>query len=151
MILDKLSQFASALALNTGAAGTYLVGDVIDLGAGPRPLYAIDDTYLVIQIGSTAVTSAGAATVQFQLASYTAAAIDTAGLSTIHFQTGAIPKATLVANYVVAVVELPRLPVYSRFLGILQVTGTAALTAGTFSAFIVRDPSLWVAVADGNQ
>ena len=31
MILDTLNQFCSAVALNTGGAGTYLVGDVIDL------------------------------------------------------------------------------------------------------------------------
>ena len=31
MIIDKRNEFASATALNTGAAGTYNVGDVIDL------------------------------------------------------------------------------------------------------------------------
>lgn len=150
MWLDELNEFADALALNTGAAGTYLVGDVIDLGAGSKPLYDIDDLYLVITI-DTAVTSGGSATVQFILASDAQAAIATDGSATQHWASAAIAKATLVAGYVVAIVELPKQPVYERYLGILQVTGTAALTAGKFNAFLTLDPSNWVAIADGNQ
>lgn len=150
MWLDELNEFADALALNTGAAGTYLVGDVIDLGAGSKPLYDLDDLYLVITI-DTAVTSGGSATVQFILASDAQAAIAVDGSATQHWASAAIAKATLVAGYVVAIVELPKQPVYERYLGILQVTGTAALTAGKFNAFLTLDPSNWVAIADGNQ
>ena len=32
MILDERNEFADAVALNTGAAGSYLIGDQIDLG-----------------------------------------------------------------------------------------------------------------------
>lgn len=150
MILSEVDEFADALALNTGAAGTYLIGDVVNLGAGAKPNYNIDDIYLVISI-DTAVTSDGAATVQFQLASDAQAAIATDGSATLHWQSAAIAKATLVAGYVVGVTELPMLPVYERYLGILQVTGTAALTAGKVNAFLTPDPSMWTAVADGNQ
>ena len=150
MILDELTEFADALALNTGAAGTYLIGDVIDLGAGSKPLFDIAEARLVINVDTT-VTSAGAATVTFQLASYSAAAIDTTGLATVHWASAAIPKATLVAGYTVAIAGLPKLPVYARYLGILQITGTAALTAGKINAFLTRDAANWTAIADGVQ
>ena len=32
MILDEYNEFCDATSLNTGAAGTYNIGDVIDLG-----------------------------------------------------------------------------------------------------------------------
>jgi hypothetical protein len=86
------------------------------------------------------VTSAGAATVQFQFASDAQAAIATDGSATVHAQTEAIPKATLVAGYQ-RVIPLPlELPVYEEFLGILQITGTAALTAGKVNAYLTLDP-----------
>ena len=33
MILDETAEFADAVALNTGGAGTYNVGDIMDLGS----------------------------------------------------------------------------------------------------------------------
>lgn len=150
MILDELTEFADALALSTAGAATILYGDVIDLGAGSKPLWDIDNIYLVINI-DTAVLSGGAATVQFQLASDAQAAIAIDGSATVHFATAAIPKATLVVGYTVAVVQLPKLPLYERYLGILTVIGTAALTAGKANAFLTRDPYNWTAMADGAQ
>lgn len=151
MLLDKRLEFADATALNTGAAGTYLVGDVIDTkGPTTSPNTTVDlegsCLYCVIQV-DTAVTSGGAATVQFALASDDAAAIATDGSATVHFATAAIGKATLVAGYLVAAFELPR-GSYERYLGILQTTGTAALTAGKINAFLTADPALYRAYAD---
>lgn len=144
MILDERNEFCDATALNTGAAGSYLVGDVIPLGSdgvnvGP-------DLYLVIQV-STAVTSGGAATVQFHLASDAQAAIAADGSASYHWSSSAIPKATLVAGYTMAV----RLPngTYEGYLGVLQTTGTAALTAGAINAFLTPDAAKWKAFADG--
>ncbi len=151
MILDERNEFLDATTLNTGAAGTYLVGDVIDLGllfgntVGDN--VGIDsDITLVVSI-DTAVTSAGSATVQFHLASDAQAAIATDGSATYHFSTSAIPKATLVAGYQVASVRLPA-GTYERYLGILQTTGTAALTAGAASAFFTMVPARWTAKPD---
>jgi hypothetical protein len=149
MWLDELNEFADALALSTAATGIANVGDIIDLGAGSKPLNDIADLYLVITI-DTAVTSGGAATVQFLLVS-DSGAIATDGSATQHWASAAIPKATLVAGYVVAVVPLPKQPLYERYLGIQQNVGTAALTAGKFNAFLTLDPSNWVAIADGTQ
>jgi hypothetical protein len=149
MWLDELNEFADALALSTAATGIANVGDIIDLGAGSKPLNDIADLYLVITI-DTAVTSGGAATVQFLLVS-DSGAIATDGSATQHWASAAIPKATLVAGYVVAVVPLPKQPLYERYLGVQQNVGTAALTAGKFNAFLTLNPSNWVAIADGTQ
>lgn len=142
-IMDSTVEFCDATALNTGAAGTYLVGNVVDLvkvrdiGNG-RPMY------LVINV-DTAVTSGGAATVQFILASDAQAAIAVDGSATQHYLTAAIPKATLVAGYQLVIPVPLEKPAYEEFLGILQVTGTAALTAGKINAYLTLDPPQWKA------
>jgi len=141
MILDERNEFADAVALSTAATGLALVGDVIDLGTDG--INAVDDMYLVVQI-DTDVTSAGAATVEFQLASDAQAAIAVDGTATVHYKSAAIPKATLVAGYTVAAVQLPR-GTYERYLGIIQNVGTAALTAGKFNAFLTNEPGSWKA------
>lgn len=139
MILDDRLEFCDAQALNTGAAGSYLIGDVVDTGGDG--LNDVEDLYLVINV-DTAVTSAGAATVQFHLCSDAQAAIATDTTATYHWSSPAIPKATLVAGYYVAKVELPK-GTYERYIGILQTTGTAALTAGKVNAFLTNDPVTW--------
>lgn len=135
MILDERSEFLDATALNTGAAGTYLIGDVMDLGTDGGSGDS-DDLYLVINV-DTAVTSGGSATVQFKLVSDAQAALATDGSATEHIVTAAIAKATLVAGYQVVAAKLPR-GTYERYLGILQITGTAALTAGAVNAFLTK-------------
>jgi hypothetical protein len=68
MILDERNEFCDATALNTGGAGSYLVGDVIDLGAASRDIGMGESLFLVIQVDTTA-TSGGSATGAFHLAS----------------------------------------------------------------------------------
>lgn len=147
MILDERNEFADATALSTAATGRALVGDVIDLGATSSDIGNGQPLYLVIQV-DTDVTSAGAATVSFELASDASASIATDGSATVHAVTAAIPKASLVAGYVAAAVALP-IGSYERYLGILQNVGTAALTAGKVNAFLTTNVAKWVATADG--
>lgn len=148
MILDERNEFCDATAINTGAAGSYLIGDVIDLGAVKRDIGNGEQLYLVIQVDTTA-TSGGAATGQFSLVSDAQAAIATDGSASVHFQTAAIPVATLAAGYNVASVALPMEgKAYERYLGILQTTGTAAFTAGRVNAFLTHDVSKIKAYAD---
>jgi hypothetical protein len=148
MILDERAEFCDATALNTGGAGSYLIGDVIDLGAAPttQDLNGGADTplYLVITV-DTAVTSGGAGTYQFHLASDAQAAIADDGTATYHFSTAAIAKATLIAGYRVCAVALPS-GVYERYLGILQTTAVAAATAGKINAFLTANPGKWLAL-----
>lgn len=147
MILDERNEFADATALSTAATGRALVGDVIDLGGTSQDIGNGQPLYLVIQV-DTAVTSAGSATVSFELASDASASIATDGSATVHAVTAAIPKASLVAGYVAAAVALP-IGTYERYLGILQNVGTAALTAGKVNAFLTTDVAKWVATPDG--
>lgn len=144
MILDKRNEFCDATALNTGAAGTYLVGDQIDLGAA-RDVGNGQALYLVITV-DTLPTSAGAATAQFSLASDASASIATDGSASVHFQTKAFSIAEMAAGKVLAAVALPIEGVaYERYLGVLQTTGTAAFTGGKINAFLTHDVAKWVA------
>lgn len=147
MILDERSEFADATALSTAATGRALVGDVMDLGAVSQDIGNGQSLYLVIQV-DTAVTSGGSATVSFEVASDAQAAIAVDGTATVHAVTAAIPKASLVAGYMVAAVMLP-IGTYERYLGIIQNVGTAALTAGKINAFLTTDVAKWVATSDG--
>lgn len=145
MLIDKLNEFANGTALDTTGADTDLIGDVIDLGANTEDIGNGEPLYLVIRV-ATSVTSAGAAAVQFQLASDAQAAIATDGSATVHWQSGAIGKATLVAGYTMIAPIPPG--TYERYLGILTVTGTAALTAGAIDAFITKDYQKWTSYPD---
>ena len=148
MILDERTELCDATALNTGGAGSYLLGDQIDSGAVARDLgESTDQLYLVLQVETTA-TSGGSATAAFHLASDSTASVATDGSATYHFSTSAIPVATLVAGYVIAIVALPRGKLYERYLGILQTTAVAAFTAGKINAFLTPDPSNWRHYAD---
>ena len=59
MILDERLEFCDATALNTGGAGTYLLGDVIDLEVA-RDIGAGEPVWCVIQM-DTAGGSTGSA------------------------------------------------------------------------------------------
>lgn len=152
MILDERTEFCDAQALNTGAAATYNLADVIDLGVAGRGIgEAGDQLYLVIQV-STGITAGSAGTVQFQLASDDSGTLATNGTQSIHLQTRAFTTGTgtgtttLKPGTVLGVFALPiEGVVYERYLGVQQVTGTAAITAGAVDAFLTPTPAAWKA------
>lgn len=148
MILDERGEFADALTLAT-ATGKDLVGDVIDLGVA-RDMGIGEPMYLVIQV-AVAVTSGGAATVQFSLVSDSIAAIAVDGSATEHVLTAAIPKATLIVGHQLVIPIPPENPAYEQFLGLISDVGTAALTAGAINAFLTHDPAVWKSYADANN
>lgn len=135
MIMDELAEFHNG-ALNTGAAGTYLLGDVYDTGGDG--INDVDELYFVLLM-KTSATSAGASTGQFSFVSDAQAAIATNGTATVHWQSPVIPLADLTAGTYVARVELPK-EQYERYLGVLQATGTAAFTGGVVNAFLTKRP-----------
>lgn len=142
MILDKRNEFCDATALNTGGAGTYLIGDQIDLGAA-RDVGNGQPVYLVITV-DTLPTSGGSATAQFSLASDASASIAVDGSATVHLQTKAFAISEMAAGTVLAAIALPMEGVaYERYLGILQTTGTAAFTGGKINAFLTHDVAKW--------
>ena len=152
MIIDKRNEFASATALNTGGAGTYNVGDVIDLSVA-NDLGGDGALYLVIQADST-ITAGASGTVAFQLVSDAGSALETDGSQTVHFSTGTRTVGDgIPAGTVLAAVQLPMegSKPYERFIGIQQVTGTAAVTAGKINAFLTPDVARWKAYDSPSQ
>lgn len=158
MILDELNEFADATSV-AAAAGTALIGDVIDIGAATRDIGNGEELYLVITTDTEIITGGSAGTLTFQLASDAQAAIATDGSASIHFQTKAFVTddagandAQLNAGGVIACVALPRHGVvYERYLGILAVTATTTTTAGKINAFLTKDPSTYRAYADATN
>jgi hypothetical protein len=147
MILDERTEFCDATALNTGAAGNYLIGDVVDLGVA-RDLGGDMATYLVITVDTTA-TSGGSATGQFNLVTD-----DNASLTspTTLVSSKAWTVATMTAGTVLMAVQLPlEGTAYERYIGIQQVTGTAAFTAGKVNAFLTMDVARWKAYDSPSQ
>ena len=149
MILDELTEFADALALNTGGAGTYTLGDQIDLQVA-RDLGGDQAVYLVIGI-AVGINAAGAGTLQFALTSADDAALTTNPVN--HVLSPVLTTSTtsgnaggaLAAGKRILAVPLPNegdIP-YKRFLGIRQITGAQAITAGAVDAFLTVHPNAW--------
>lgn len=145
MILDERTEFADATAITTGI-GRAAFGDVVDMGVAGRNIGDGRKLAVIFQI-TTAVTSAGAATVQFEVVSDAVAPPAADGTETLHGASDAIGKATLVAGYEFAVILPPEGDAYERYLGVQTVVGTAALTAGAANAFTTPDYASWKAFA----
>lgn len=148
MILDKRNEFCDSTALNTGAAGTYVIGDQIDLGVA-RDIGNGQPLHLVIE-AAVGINAAGAGTVQFQLVSADNAALTTNPV--IHAQSTAFTTSTtsgnaggaLAAGTTLFSIALPQEGVaYKRYVGIRQVTGTQAITAGAVDAFLTPAVAAW--------
>lgn len=117
-------------AVSWGAAGGGTIGGPLlhDFGRGRRLEFNAQIT--------TAVTSAGAATVQVNFIQADDAALVTNPLATLF--SGVIPKATLVAGYRFLHGHTPG-KIAQRWVGAQVVIGTAALTAGAYSADLSLD------------
>lgn len=157
MILDERLEFADAVSV-AAAAGTALIGDVIDLQVA-RDIGNGQPAYLVITVDTEIITGGVAGTVNFKLASDAQAAIATDGTASVHWQSrdfitddAAANDAVLNAGGVIAVVALPGEGVaYERYLGILCTTATTTTTAGKINAFITLDPYGWKSYADATN
>jgi len=152
MILDKLTTFAAAQSV-AAAAGTALIGDVVDLQAA-RDIGNGGTIYLVLTTDTAIVTGGSAGTIKFQFVSDAQAAIATDGSATVHidtgtFATGASASGSIAAGGVIGIYPLPlEGRAYERYLGILAIVGTTTTTAGKINAFLTLDPSAWKATPD---
>lgn len=147
MILDERTEFCDATALNTGAAGSYLIGDVVDLSVA-RDLGGDMAVYLVVTVDTTA-TSGGSATGTFNLVTD-----DNASLSSpaTLVSSKAWAVADMTAGKTLMAVQLPMEgTAYERYIGIQQVTGTAAFTAGKVNAFLTMDVARFKAYDSPSQ
>lgn len=152
MMLDERTEFADATSVGTPNNSTVNVGDQIDLGAAGRDI-GVDGNggslYLVIQV-TTAITSAGAATVSFLLSSDSVSTLAVNGTQTVHYESAVIPVASLVAGYTL-VVPLPYggSNVYERYLGVqVRENAAQALNGGAINAFLTPNAEAWKAYAD---
>ena len=145
MIIDERTEFCDAVACNTGAAGTYNLGDLINMEVDPdigngQPLY------LVISVDTEIITGGTAGTVAFQLVSDSTSTVATDGTQTVHYASKAFVTddtalTELQAGEVAVCVALPMEGVaYEQYLAVQQVTGTTAITAGKVNAFLTLDP-----------
>ena len=135
MILDTLNEFAPAgTAINTGGAGTYVFGNVIDMLETTSKPGNSDGLYFEFIVTTAMLSALGSA--EFQLVSDSNANLTTSPV--IHFTTGALAQAGLTAG-TRFVVELPR-GTYKQFMGVRQVVTTAAFTAGAAMAHLTNDP-----------
>lgn len=127
-IAQVAGNYLSTNTIDLGVAGTPVLGGTVasDIGRG-LPVA------VVAQI-TTAVTSAGAATVQAQLVTADDAALSTN--LTVIAQTDAIAKASLVPGYKFRLGTVPP-GITQRYLGVRYVIGAATTTAGNVTAGLV--------------
>jgi hypothetical protein len=140
MILDERNEFADAVTV-AAAAGTALIGDVIDLGTDG--VNYVDNVYAVISVDTEIFTASAAGTVQFFLVSDSLATLGAGVVAncTLHSMTGALVtgatgvQAALAAGKTLMQVSLPA-GQYERYLGILCTTATTTTTSGKVNAFL---------------
>lgn len=149
MILDERTEFADATAANTGAAGTYNVGDIIDLGGVANYPGEGEPIYLVISVATGITVASSTGTLVFKLVSDATTTIATDGTATQHISSGSFATSTtaIAAGTVLLCVALPQ-GAYERYMAVQQVTGTTAINAGAVDAFLTMDPSRWRPHAD---
>ncbi len=150
MILDERTEFCDATALNTGGAATYNVGDQIDTRSATIDTnvlkdFGFSDLYLIVRVATTA-TSGGSATGTFRLVSDAIATPDLS-TATVHAVSATFPVASMTAGTTLMAIQLPS-GSYERYIGIQQITGTAAFTAGAIDAFLTSSPNAFRAYAD---
>jgi hypothetical protein len=131
-VLTGQAVTATAVSTNTYDTGSTTLGgnQPNDLGRGEGLEIAISTL--------VAATAAGAATVNFELIQADDAALSV-NVETL-VQTGPVPKATLVVGALVALHYDRAAPLAARrYIGVRYTVGTGPLTAGTFSAAIVKN------------
>ena len=152
MIMDEYTEFADAASV-AAAAGTALIGDVIDMSE-VRDIGHSGPIYLVIGIDTAVITGGVAGTIKFQLVSDAQAAIATDGTATVHFDSGDfvtddIALADLLVGETAVAIALPMEgKAYEQFVGILAIIGTTTVTAGAINAFLTLDVAKWKALPD---
>lgn len=145
MIIDNNLEFADAASV-VAAAGTTLIGDVIDLGAVQRDVGAGQPLWLVITCATSIITAGTAGTIQFALVSDAQEAIAVDGSATVHLQSAAFVTDDDALNRWDAgsVIFAAPLPIegatYERYLGVLSTVGITATSAGAINAFLTLDP-----------
>jgi hypothetical protein len=130
MLIDKFATFADAQSI-IGTAAARIPSTTYDATKAGDAL-AGSEQKLRIQIQDTVLASGGAANVTFSLETHTADSFTSE--RTVLWKSAAIPKATLVAGYVVADLVIP--PGMLRYVNVVAVPDTHDTTAGAIDAFV---------------
>jgi hypothetical protein len=147
MIFEERTEFADATSV-AAAAGTALIGDVIDLTTA-RDIGDGQPVYWVVTTDTEITTAGAAGTVKFQLVSDAQAAIAVDGTATVHIDTGTFVTGVAASNDVQlnagGIIVCQALPleghVYERYVGVLAVTATTTTNAGKINSFLTLDPA----------
>jgi hypothetical protein len=145
MIIDKLTTLADSLALNTGAAGAYIIGDQIDV-AKAFELWDTEEIYVVARMATDATSSTSTATLVLDLVTDDNAALSSPTVVVSSGGARAVPALTRGTTLFAA--KLPKGFASERYLGVRQTTGTQAFTAGSVDVFFTPNISTWRAFAD---
>lgn len=131
MILDAQNQIAASQALTATAVSNNTIDLSVarDIGEG--------ENLKILVVCEVTTVSAGSTTLDIQVITSAAANL---GTPTVLGEIDGIPKASLVAGYQF-VLEIPRrqLSLGQRYLGLNFVVNTANFSAGTFSAYLLKD------------
>ena len=138
MYLDQNLMMSDAQAVTASAAST----KSIDTTTALRDIGSGEPVFLVVKVDTTA-TSGGTTTVDFALQD----SADNSSFADTGVKVSGIAKATLVAGYQVIAVALPL--GLRRYIQVNYTVNTTNLTAGAFSAFLVKDLQANVARPSG--
>lgn len=146
MITDELTFFARAADL-PAAIGTHHIGDCVDRGAAETT--AAPHLYLVV-VAKTAITAAGAGSIQIELASDATGSLATDGTASSHVRGPATATSTtpIPAGTVLLRCAVPP-GTYERYTGLLLRVAGNVITAGKLTAFLTPDASDWKPHASG--
>ena len=145
MISDKLNTFAEDTAV-AHAAGTFVLGDVIDLGTA-KPDLGNGEPIFVVGIVKDDIEAAGAGTLAFKLTSAADDALTSGPVD--HYigptlTTAAAAPAGQKAGDILFAFRLPS-GEYKQFLGIRATVATQAISDGKVDIFMTHDISAWKA------
>lgn len=158
MILDDLLEIADAASV-AAAAGTIVVGDVIDLSHTTGDIGIGDDMWIVIRTQTEIITAGAAGTLTFFVVSdaLTTLGGGSVGGCTTHITTNTFVtddaganSAALNAGGTILAAKLPS-GNYERYLGVLALIGTTTITAGNVDIFLVKNYASWSAFADATN
>lgn len=147
-IIDKLTEFCDAVSMDQ-ETGTFLMGNQIDLGTTVRDVGQGYPLYLVMRWTVTPTDGGDSATATFSLVSDASASIATNGTATVHAVSPALLKTQMTAGTYYNLVVPSGGLAYERYLGILMTVGTAGFDAGSFDAWLSKDPVGWAAYPQG--
>ena len=146
MILDERTEMADNVALNTGGAGRYVLGDQLDV-APLRDLGNSGPLYVVAVVTGDAAGGSNSK-LSLEVVTDNVAPPATNGTATTHITFGPVAVADLKAGTMIGAVPLPSGAMYERYMGVLQKTEGAAFTAGKVSVFLTPTPDTWRAYKD---